>query len=420
MLKVGFCNGILYEKEVFHIKTLIELFDECQLENIVAGLRFLPEKIIFVGFKKVMTRKKIEDLERFLKEKNIKVSLEYEVVGRYDFDAICKKLNAILDANEDCCFDLTGGKELVLVAMGAISAERNVPMIQINVKTGELVRVKNCENITDEEKPYISIKESVILNGGSVIYEDLPWYLTEDFKSDIEKIWEICKDNCGLFNRQITVFGNFERFGEISHGLRVTADLEYMKECHQDTLMSLMIINALIEAGLIYDYEGKNMKVSFRYKNEQVHRCLTKAGNILELYAYCTATEINRNEHGYYDDVDTGIFIDWDGVIHDGTTLERDTRNEIDVMMTKNMIPIFISCKNGEVHKEDLYELSTVAQRFGGKHAKKILLTTYISSDEDGKKYIIQRAKDMKIEVIDGVQNMTKEEFYAVLKQKAK
>ena len=35
--------------------------------------------------------------------------------------------------------------------------------------------------------------------------------------------------------------------------------------------------------------------------------------------------EIAEEEPGYYDDIDIGVYIDWDGVIHDITSEEKDT-----------------------------------------------------------------------------------------------
>lgn len=405
------------------IKTLIELFDSCQIENVIAGLRFLPQKIVFVSFKEVMTRKRISDLEKFFKIRNIDIVLECEIVGRYDYAAIYNKLNEIIDRNEDCCFDLTGGKELVLTAMGAVSAVRDVPMVQFNVKTGDLIRVKNCDDIVEPEKSAMSINESVVLNGGAIIHddsEDYGWDLSGDFSNDIEIMWDICKKNCGLWNRQSNVFESFERFGRIDEGYWVTVNLKYLKEARHDTLLDASIISDLTANGLISDYSLEDDKLIFRYKNNQVWRCISKAGNILELYAYKTLKEIAVEDPSYYDDIDVGIIVDWDGIIHDGTTAERDTRNEIDIIIMRDLVPVFISCKNGEVHKEAMYELSTVADRFGGKYAKKILLTTYISKDSESRKYILQRACDMKIDIIEGVDKMTKEEFVDTLRKRVK
>ena len=57
-----------------------------------------------------------------------------------------------------------------------------------------------------------------------------------------------------------------------------------------------------------------------------------------------------------------------------------------------------ISCKSGKMGGQQvlhaLYELETVASRFGGKYAKKVLVT----ANELGDAYM-ERAKEMGIEV---------------------
>ena len=405
------------------IKTLIELFDTCQIENVIAGLSFLPEKIVFIGFKEAMTEKRRNDLATFFKMSGIDVKLEFEIVGRYDYSAIYEKLNAIIDQNEDCCLDLTGGKELVLTAMGAVSAVRNLPMLQFDIRMGKLLRVNGCDDIPEPDKKSMTIAENVALNGGAIVADekdDFEWDMNNDFKKDIEKIWGICKRNCGLWNRLSTVFESMERYGRIDGSLRVSVNLTHMRNCHQDTFQDMRIIDMLKDDGLIFDYEADGDMLSFRYKNAQVHRCLTKAGNILELYTYKTALEIAANDPDYYDDIGIGVFVDWDGIIHNEEENAKDTRNEIDIILMRGLIPVFISCKNGEVRKEALYEINTVAEKFGGEYAKKILLTTYISHDKESRDFIIQRAKDMKVEIIEGVDKMTRNEFATVLKRTAK
>ena len=45
----------------------------------------------------------------------------------------------------------------------------------------------------------------------------------------------------------------------------------------------------------------------------------------------------------------------------------QETKNEIDVMLMRGVVPVFVSCKNGAVKMDELYKLDTVAQRFGGR-----------------------------------------------------
>jgi len=131
---------------------------------------------------------------------------------------------------------------------------------------------------------------------------------------------------------------------------------------------------------------GKN-GYKFRYKNAAIKQLLWDSGSILEMYTFLQET---RKEE--ITDCRVGVHIDWDGVIEqDGNT---DVLNEIDVMSIQNNLPTFISCKIGNVDQMALYELETVANRFGGKYVKKVLATVQGLSPAH-----MRRAEEMGIEV---------------------
>ena len=75
-----------------------------------------------------------------------------------------------------------------------------------------------------------------------------------------------------------------------------------------------------------------------------------------------------------------------------------DVLNEIDVLSLKGNIPVFISCKTGKMGPSKalhaLYELETVANRIGGKYARKVLVTSRPLAD-----VYLKRAQEMGIEV---------------------
>lgn len=399
------------------IKTLIELFDECQIENIVSGLKYEPEKIIFVGFKETMKRSKIDALEKLFSNKNIKVDFEYEVVSRYDYQGIIDRLNMIVDKNNECCFDLTGGKELVLVAMGEVAARRNIPMIQVNIKTGDVIPVKCIDSLPESTEPSLSVEECIILNGGSVIHNgtDYNWQFSEDFIKDIDIIWNISKEDSRAWNRQSSIFSALDKVGRLDDDLSTYVDRA--KLLNQEIVTNERIINQLMENHLLNIFQVDGDIVRFKFKNNQVRECVTKAGNILELYLYSL---MKYEISAFYDDIDVSVIIDWDGIIHEKNNLIKDTINEVDIIATTGLIPLFISCKNGEVHKEALYELNSVAERFGGEYSKKFLFTTYLSLDINSKMHILQRAKDMNIEIIEGIDKMDKEELISIIKSRVK
>lgn len=156
------------------------------------------------------------------------------------------------------------------------------------------------------------------------------------------------------------------------------------------------------------------------FKNEQIKRVLTKAGTILELKTFLLAKTITEQDGSpRYNDVMTGVFIDWDDEVHDRKGTQVDTENEIDLIFMRGLVPVFVSCKNGGVVEEELYKLNTVANRFGGAYARKVLIGTTLGKSGRGKQYFMERAKDMKIQVIDGVHEMSDEQFIKALKSKA-
>jgi len=81
-----------------------------------------------------------------------------------------------------------------------------------------------------------------------------------------------------------------------------------------------------------------------------------------------------------------------------------------------DVVPVFISCKNGIVTSDELYKLNTVAERFGGSYAKKVLVATAIDSLGEAGEYLRQRAKDMNIRLLDNICEMDDAELLRRMK----
>jgi len=79
-------------------------------------------------------------------------------------------------------------------------------------------------------------------------------------------------------------------------------------------------------------------------------------------------------------------------------------------------VPVFVSCKNGFVTQEELYKLNTIAHRFGGDHAKKVLVATSLDFMGESGYYLRQRASDMNIRIVDDAYIMDDDELENRLK----
>ena len=157
------------------------------------------------------------------------------------------------------------------------------------------------------------------------------------------------------------------------------------------------IIQALASAHVLTYVENESKHtVMLKYKNEQIKCCLTKSGQVLEMAVYAAAIAAEKKGKKVYTDVRNGVSIDWDGVIHQQEG--RDAENEVDVVATHGMVPVFISCKNGNVPVDELYKLHSVAGKFGGKYAQKVLVAPTLLKQGNAKQ-ILERCAVLGIVV---------------------
>ena len=126
------------------------------------------------------------------------------------------------------------------------------------------------------------------------------------------------------------------------------------------------IMNTLEAAGILEILEDADGLISFRYKNQQIKKCLNDAGIWLELYTYLTAIEL-----GIFSDAQLSLMIDWNGIIDE----PNNVNNELDVTLVRGYRLIFISCKMGTPTVAAVNEIKTLTEKFGGRYAKAVLVT---------------------------------------------
>jgi hypothetical protein len=116
---------------------------------------------------------------------------------------------------------------------------------------------------------------------------------------------------------------------------------------------------------------------------------MTTYGIWLELYVYLQSLKLKG-----LSDVRLGAMIDWNA--SDGI---KNVGNEIDVVISKDSRPIFISCKLTHANAAAVNEIIVNMRRVGGSKGKGILVTySDIKTENMG---IYQKAKEMGIRVLD-------------------
>lgn len=473
--------------------TIVEFFSDVAIDNIVTTLANRPERVIFVGESdgKACWDGRLGRLKRFFKAAGVNnTEIDYRTIENSGvLSDIVNVLDGIVREYPDCQFDLTGGNELCLVAAGVIFeryGNRQLNLHQYDIQSGQVFDCDGNNHVVSSVIPPLTVEQTILLHGGSIVRYPVrengyyPWNFNEEFRKDVRAMWEICSSDRASWNTQVTMLGDMQTFKDTQMSTKkpqpkpaamtlaslipaefapAQSDAESKSPAEKDLTLSIplkkflgyhcslrnvplpgkfdksiSILRKLENAGLLSDIHSAEDNFRVTFKNEKIKRALAKAGTILELYT-CLVAGCLKDDYGnqYYNDSKVGVFIDWDGRSHEKNGKEVDTENEIDVVLMRGLVPVFISCKNGTFDDDELYKLNTVARRFGGPYAKRVLVASASGSASigdskkgEGKKgyskesvttrYLNDRAKEMDIKIIWNVSGLSETAFGEQLK----
>jgi len=381
---------------------IVEFFSDEALENIMTLLNYKPERIIYLGHKHNMITKKMKSLRRFAELTSPGTVLEFIEVPRDSLELCIQTIEDICSEYPDARFELTGGGEMFLIAFGYVSARHSVSTLRIDPYTGVEMDFSTGESpVTSQTSVSISVSENIVLHGGTLRPPLVNWDFDELFREEIQAIWGVAKRLGHNWNKYCSIIEEVVK--------NYPEDAEHVFRLPKAALKdAVQLLQQLKDRGMMDFYRSEKNQVIFRFANRQIREVVTKTGNILELHVY----EVATREPTEFTDAVTGAIIDWDGQTpaepdFDGRP-RSETINEIDVILMRNAVPTFISCKSGRADSKALHELETVTSRFGGRYAKKVLvMAAPCDTAASGGAFFKQRAKDMHIWVIDDVYSMT-------------
>lgn len=385
--------------------TNIEFLDTEPIENVITCMHHKMDKVVFFGYQETIEecqKRTVDFLQRHCGVSDV----VFRTIQRMDLDEVVSKIEAEVKAEEDkgnhVFFDITGGESLFLVAFGVLADKMSKPMHMYDIEGDRLIHLGTHYDDNVEIVPknrvelnlptYIELSGAKIdeTKGGCIDVNDSTfmgkmdalWDIVMDFKYDWNTFTGVLRDQLSV-ERSLEATKNVQRKDGLSLS-RFHAFMIRLKNLGAISFYRSRIVNRN-EQNEILEVEVTVKYVDFAWKE-----CLTKSGTALELHVYKKLKEEGK-------EVRQSVHIDWDGVIDSRVPLqEDDVLNEIDVLALEGNIPIFISCKAGKMNRgkalQPLYELETVATRFGGKYAKKVLATVYSLQG-----VYAERAKEMGI-----------------------
>ena len=380
---------------------VFEFLSREPIENVITAMNFQVDRLVFFGNHEDIISQK-EKTENFLKKYCAVESIVFLPLSGSNLQSVLetmrKEIELELSKKAKLFFDITGGESLMLVAFGMLSREYETPIHMYDIYKGKLLELNVDELDAEIAKRNVSKREEhtgisslatirlvpmtldklIEMHGGVINYKlqkDIKDVPDEESREDILKIRKVMKlhsEHWNPFSEFLRENMNPDEEGRVyrkeSTVLKALADSSNkLKSAHK----FYQIMEDLSRAGAILDLKHSEGKYQFRFKNKAIKGYLWDGGSILELYTYL-------QEKGHSDECRVGVHLDWDGVLEGPAGI--DVLNEIDVLSLQGYIPSFISCKSGKLSPQQclhaLYELDTVANRFGGKYAKKRLVVT--------------------------------------------
>lgn len=358
------------EREIFSMETLIELYDERAIENVIGPETFLPERIIYLCPEEVANDKKMQKVyERFFAKRGLDVEIQFVKSNIYKSDKILRQLEYIYQQYPNCVLDVTGGNDAMLFAAGMFCNKTGVPTFTYSRKKNQFYEISNAHFA--DARPCIleySVEDFFLMAGGTLRAGRVDNHILGKYMDTFEPFFQIFMKHRKHWVNEVTFFTRISQgHRDEAVSLKVSGNLEQKGEHGKRVHGDVSLLQDLEKIGYISELKMEDDNyVRFEFRDEQIRTWLRDIGSVLELYMYKMCMDT-----GIFQDVVSSAIVDWDGTRgHDSVS------NEIDVVATRGTVPLFISCKACYIKTEALNELAILRDRFGGKGAKAAIVTT--------------------------------------------
>ena len=372
------------------METLIELYDERPLENVLGVDMFHPKRVVYICPGSVASDLNLQNkLRLYFRHRSLHVELIFYRAGMFDAEEVLKVFRKVLSLYPDSVLDITGGTDAVLFAAGLLSAESAIPVITYSRRENKFYNIRNapfCDDLPCDV--CYTVEDCFLMAGGSMRPGRVDNSILSDYLDDIEPFFRVYLKHRRPWTKIVTFIQRISpadsegRFSlSVSGGYTVKGERAARISAPEDALRDLESIGFLSDLEIVPEES-----VSFRFRDAQIRTWLRDVGSVLELYIYKACLDT-----GLFQDVITSAVVDWDG-----SGRQNAVTNELDVMCTRGITPVFISCKTCDVKTEALNELAILRDRFGGKIAKAAIVTA-----EKGGAAMRNRASELGIDVFD-------------------
>ena len=350
--------------------TLIELYDERAIENVLAADMFRPQRIIFLCPTEVaQSQRRQNQIGNFFHHRGWDPELIFVETSQFEVDCILQQLLTISEKCPGCALDVTGGSDAELFAAGMFAAKANVSAFTYSRKKNRFYNISGAEFADDLPCNILySVEDFFLMAGGILLPGRVDNRTLGEYLKDIDPFFDCFHQ----YRRDWTdIITYMQRISPAEYGQIPTLSIhgKYIVKGERGGRISANeeALRAFEHIGFIHDLHIiSGESVSFRFRDVNTRSWLRDVGSVLELYVYKACLDAN-----IFNDIISSAVVRWDEVLGHSSVI-----NEIDVMATRGVVPLFISCKVSDIKTEALNELAILRDRFGGKGAKAAIVST--------------------------------------------
>jgi len=153
------------------MNTLIELYDERAIENVLAADMFRPQRIIYLCPTEVAQNREHQNTIRvFFRRRGWEPELFFMEASSYKVDRIVRQLLAISEKYPDCAMDVTGGSDAELFAAGMFAAKANVSAFTYSRRKNRFYNISGAEFADNLPCDLIySVEDFFLMAGGTLL-----------------------------------------------------------------------------------------------------------------------------------------------------------------------------------------------------------------------------------------------------------
>ena len=378
------------------MKTLIEIYDDRPMENVLSTEVFRPERTVFICPENVAASGPMKKaIRQYFAWRGVEVECEFVPVDILSAEALEATLREVLGRYPDCVLDISGGGDTALFTAGMVADRTDVPAFTYSRRKNTFFNVRGASFAEKVPCPVrMDCASCFLMAGGEMLPGREDNALLQSAMGDISALWQVYTRFRTVWTRQVTYMQRISQQGQAAGSLHAEGNRTVKGDRGRVTADGALL-SALAGCGLIRDLRTGEDHVSFEFKSPLVRFWLRDVGSALETKVY---RECVRS--GIFDDVCLSAVVNWEA----REKGNKQVTNEIDVMAVRGVKPVFISCKATEIRTEALNELAILRDRFGGEGSLAVIVTS-VSLSSRGCRAMLARAQELNIRVISALED---------------